>query len=120
MCKAQLLTPTEGTREARVRRALEKDGNRLLSHRGRGRGRDRRTPPTRAHRRRGAKDTFGHAAQGAEFDMTHASTMLDGVPGRYMDTLLRSIGEFCATLVNEQRPYLRADLIAHLRGVDFE
>ena len=115
-----LLTPTEASAEALVLRALEKYGNRLLNHRVRGRDRDRITPPTLAHLSLSAKDTFGHAAQGAEFDMTHASTMLDGVPGRYMDTLLRSIGEFCATLVNEQRPYLRADLIAHLRGVDFE
>ena len=115
-----LLTPTEASAEALVLRALEKYGNRLLNHRVRGRDRDRTTPPTLAHLSLSAKDTFGHAAQGAEFDMTHASTMLDGVPGRYMDTLLRSIGEFCATLVNEQRPYLRADLIAHLRGVDFE
>lgn len=96
----------EAAAEVLVLRALEKTGNRLLNDGKRGKDRDRTTPPHLAH----LTVSAGRPVMGGEFDFSLASTALSDLPAKSLDRTIRSLGEYCAHLVNEKEPYTRESL----------
>lgn len=103
--------------EALVVRALEKNGAKLLNSGLRGRERDRKTPPIKAHVVLKASGDLERTVSSLEFDFSSAMITLGDLPRSQRKEIVDRLARFCADLTNKGQAYERQALTPVLEDV---